>query len=84
MRKCTVIVRYGIGVALIVRFPAREKTGAAALHTTRVTPDRITNAFHRMAELFDLREDPDELDNVIDRPGTGRCMTSAAVAAKEA
>ena len=45
-----------------------QQTGAAALHTTPVAPERISNAYHPLAELFDLREDPEELDNVIDRP----------------
>ena len=45
-----------------------------------VTPDRVANAFHPMAELFDLDEDPEELDNVIDGRRTGRCATSCSAA----
>ena len=50
-----------------------------------MTPERISNAFHPLAELFDLYEDPGELDNVLDRqvatscsPAfTGGCATPA-------
>ena len=68
LRRCIHTDRHKLIVYFTEAVTLIHQTGAAALHTTPVTPERITNAFHPMAELFDLREDPDELDNVIDRP----------------
>lgn len=67
-RRCIRTDRHKLIVYFTASVTLIQQTGAAALHTTPVTPERLSGAFHPLAELFDLHEDPEELDNVIDRP----------------